>query len=641
MPGIWSLLRGKSRAIPPAPPANNFHFNTLRHGENALGLTSPAEGGPSSVTCRRDAPQGQRVLLCLPETDRWVGWLMAPDAAPLTIEGAVLTGSAIPVRLKRPSSRDLAILVHPLDSSLWFAPRGATSTPERTTGFAAGTPAGQAVLQLDPLPIASAGAGLIAAASRLADLIDPPCGFATILSAMRAGTLRPDLVESLLALLPIDELAALATHLLTHQEDVRMLRSALPADRWLGERLDSLMQWRANRDRAAPPDRKVAASQVDDLFGNKAALSLNPTVGLSLVALGRRATPPRRLACVLGSARNEGPYLLEWIAHHRAIGFDHIFLYSNDNTDGSNELLQLLARAGRITWIDQEIEANVLPQFRAYGHALGVLPDILDYQWTLAVDLDEFFCFDTKKFDNARDFVLWQDHAGADAVASPWLLFVARPGDVYTDAPSIDRFPFREQTVNHHIKTLFRTNRFWNANCHHPNAILRQNFTFFAETGLPHAHKSPENSPALSQNPQAKHAFVAHYIFRSAPEALAKIARGRGGNARSAGPQTFEHMVKPFVALSERLPAIKDTRPLACAAGLGAALADLRAIPGVLDCEEDIKRRFVSRLADLTDQLLQRGPTPGEIEECAIFRRYLRQPDSELRLPEPAALSAA
>ncbi len=46
--------------------------------------------------------------------------------------------------------------------------------------------------------------------------------------------------------------------------------------------------------------------------------------------------------------KNEGPFLLEWIAFNRLIGVtDHLF-YSNDCTDGTDRLLDALAARGLV-----------------------------------------------------------------------------------------------------------------------------------------------------------------------------------------------------------------------------------------------------------------------------------------------------
>ena len=37
--------------------------------------------------------------------------------------------------------------------------------------------------------------------------------------------------------------------------------------------------------------------------------------------------------------KNEGAFLLEWIAYHKVIGFSNIVVLSNDCEDGSDEFL--------------------------------------------------------------------------------------------------------------------------------------------------------------------------------------------------------------------------------------------------------------------------------------------------------------
>ena len=46
------------------------------------------------------------------------------------------------------------------------------------------------------------------------------------------------------------------------------------------------------------------------------------------------------------TVRNEGPYLLEWIAWHQVLGVTDFLVYSNDCDDGSDLLLNRLAEHG-------------------------------------------------------------------------------------------------------------------------------------------------------------------------------------------------------------------------------------------------------------------------------------------------------
>lgn len=46
--------------------------------------------------------------------------------------------------------------------------------------------------------------------------------------------------------------------------------------------------------------------------------------------------------------KNEGPFLLEWVAFNRVIGVTDFLIYSNDCDDGTAELLDALATAGLV-----------------------------------------------------------------------------------------------------------------------------------------------------------------------------------------------------------------------------------------------------------------------------------------------------
>ena len=99
-----------------------------------------------------------------------------------------------------------------------------------------------------------------------------------------------------------------------------------------------------------------------------------------------------------GTARNEGAYLVEWIAYHRALGFDGVQLVSNSNSDGSDALISALVDANIINHIDNSTlegtddfvdyeKENI--QIRAYCRALRS-EFFQQHDWVCIVDLDEF-----------------------------------------------------------------------------------------------------------------------------------------------------------------------------------------------------------------------------------------------------------
>jgi hypothetical protein len=114
-----------------------------------------------------------------------------------------------------------------------------------------------------------------------------------------------------------------------------------------------------------------------------------PAQSLNFLMLGRIS--PRRRAAVVGTMRDDGIYVLEWIAHYRALGFEHLFIYTNDNADGSEILLRELADLEVITLIESRTSGLVSPGAKAYSHAVHLLHALRDYEWALFVDSDEYF----------------------------------------------------------------------------------------------------------------------------------------------------------------------------------------------------------------------------------------------------------
>lgn len=92
---------------------------------------------------------------------------------------------------------------------------------------------------------------------------------------------------------------------------------------------------------------------------------------------------------LVSAMRNEGPFLLEWVAYHRMIGIDRVVIVSNGSTDGSDDLLDALTEAGEITFLRTSPRRGVAPQVaavQAFEAQVGYRPD----NWYLWLDADEF-----------------------------------------------------------------------------------------------------------------------------------------------------------------------------------------------------------------------------------------------------------
>ena len=161
---------------------------------------------------------------------------------------------------------------------------------------------------------------------------------------------------------------------------------------------------------------------------------------------------------IITSMKNEGSYLVEWIAYHRAIGFTDFLVYTNDCEDGTELMLDRLQEMGVLTH-----ERNVVlrrgPQKSAlkYAKAHDVSQDA---DWILVSDVDEFL--NVKVGDGSVQALIDHMPDDADVVPVTWRLF-SHGGIVdYVDAPVIEQFTDAEKPMedggfpDRFVKSLFR-----------------------------------------------------------------------------------------------------------------------------------------------------------------------------------------
>lgn len=104
-------------------------------------------------------------------------------------------------------------------------------------------------------------------------------------------------------------------------------------------------------------------------------------------------------------AKNETPYLREWVAYHRLIGFERIFIYDNESETPVDETLRDLDDAGIVETYAIEGKGR---QLTAYNHCLQ--KHGAECEWLAFLDLDEFLLLHHDK--DARVFLSrYEDYA--------------------------------------------------------------------------------------------------------------------------------------------------------------------------------------------------------------------------------------
>lgn len=104
-------------------------------------------------------------------------------------------------------------------------------------------------------------------------------------------------------------------------------------------------------------------------------------------------------------ARDEMPFMDEWLLYHRLIGTNHFFIYDDDLAPGLEEFLRPYSKYTTvIRWHGVHQDFTSLhgdKQTKAYTHATGHF--LAGYQWAAFIDIDEFIVLD--KHNNLDEFV--------------------------------------------------------------------------------------------------------------------------------------------------------------------------------------------------------------------------------------------
>lgn len=308
---------------------------------------------------------------------------------------------------------------------------------------------------------------------------------------------------------------------------------------------------------------------------------------------------------LVSALRNEGPHLLEWIAHHRGAGVTDFLITSNDCEDGTDAMLDALQAAGIVIHLPLAPAGRRPVQWQAL-RAAGAHPLVSEVDWVLCIDCDEFVSL-AEPFSGLPDMIAALPE-GTDAVTLPWRLFgngghiAARQGltlERFTSAAPEDiALPSA-----HFFKTLFRRDAFGALGVHRPKQADGGKPPCWADAGgrpLPPAFGGADGRINLFGLPGGREMVeLNHYSLRSAEEFMLKRARGLPNHAdREVGlgywvERNFNADQAPRIA--RMLPATR------------AALADLHGIGGLPVLETAARDWHRDRLAQLMRD-------PGEVQ---------------------------
>ena len=228
------------------------------------------------------------------------------------------------------------------------------------------------------------------------------------------------------------------------------------------------------------------------------------------------------IACV---AKNEGPYLREWIEYHKIVGVERFYFYDNESDDNTKEILEPYIKDGTVVYhyLKNHPITKQRPQIEALNDAIFKYRDRT--RWMAIIDADEFIV--PVETNSIPEFLA--DYEQYPAVAVNWVCFDSNGHEKKPEAhDGLLTVNYTRVMKNHNkgsdrvIKTIVN-----------PKQVINYISTHF---GLYY-----QSTHAVTENFQTVRGMVTrfhssskirinHYITKSREEYIKKIQRNQKGN---------------------------------------------------------------------------------------------------------------
>jgi len=309
-----------------------------------------------------------------------------------------------------------------------------------------------------------------------------------------------------------------------------------------------------------------------------------------------RCITPRKSVAAVMTVRDEGLYLLEWVAFYRAIGLTDIFVYVNENVDGSDDLLSLLAERGVIRLIRNHIRSGTNPQRKAYQHAFHLLHELRAYKWVAFFDADEFLMLDKRYEYNIDNFIghietTFSDNLPA-GVLFPWDWRLTDRGFKKTEGLLFERYP---HSIPHSgMKCLTRLSAALGM-CEVHVPTLEEG-VFFVDSGF-----APVQSQAVwGSEPKSRlGGEISHFWGKSFQEFA--IKKRRGDLLRLEQKQFVREFSEYFEWTANLTAQTFHPIPRVLIDRTRRAMEELKALPGIASAVKQVEAKFVE-LSDKIDK---------------------------------------
>lgn len=224
-------------------------------------------------------------------------------------------------------------------------------------------------------------------------------------------------------------------------------------------------------------------------------------------------TQPKFYLAVCAIAKNEGPYFQEWIEWHLKQGVEKFYVYDNESTDCTREVLEPYIRSGIVDYV---FFPGRKRQLAAYDDCFE--RHRTEARWIAVIDLDEFI---VPILDRTIPGFLHRME-NFSAVEINWLVYGSGGAKKKVPGGVMERFRKHSlpgHKLNTHVKSIVDPRRVCSMiGCHEAARISGHSAD---------SHGNPLKKGFRDRKPQQDVIRINHYAVKSYEEFLCKRARGR------------------------------------------------------------------------------------------------------------------
>lgn len=238
---------------------------------------------------------------------------------------------------------------------------------------------------------------------------------------------------------------------------------------------------------------------------------------------------------VVSTMKNEGPYIIDWVAHYKTLGFDHILVCTNDCTDTTVEILRRLQELGLAVQHNTIVRKAGIHR-SALRQASRRYDIVMDAKWVFVCDVDEYL--NVHIGDGSARALVEGSGADTDVISVPWRIFGPDGIEAFEDKPVTEQFTKGEfewhetkrPLTGKFVKSLYTNQeKFQRMGLHAPVSLEEQIPT--TKRVLPGGADYVVDGKRTENPPLFTHAQVNHYALRSMESFLVKRARGRANHS--------------------------------------------------------------------------------------------------------------